>query len=93
MASPRIPPAGVVRVVERVRNVLDRVHQRSVPPTCRGAGEDLRRLDRPGHRRGGRAKVADALADGPLTIDELAVRVGADADALAGLRVSSSFLG
>ena len=30
-------------------------------------------------------KVAHALADGPLTIDELAVRVGADADALARL--------
>jgi C-methyltransferase len=29
--------------------------------------------------------VAAALADGPLTIDELAVRVGADADTLARL--------
>ena len=30
-------------------------------------------------------KVADALADGPLTADELARRVGADPDALARL--------
>ncbi len=29
--------------------------------------------------------MADALADGPLTIDELAVRVDADADALTRL--------
>ena len=29
--------------------------------------------------------VADALADGPLPIDELAARVGADADALRRL--------
>ena len=30
-------------------------------------------------------RVADALSDGPLPIDELATRVGADPDALARL--------
>lgn len=64
--APKVLPAKLVRVVERVRHVL-------VPraPAQRIAAAAQR-------------KVADALADGPLRIDELARRVDADPDALAG---------
>jgi O-methyltransferase domain/Dimerisation domain len=85
VASPKVPPAGVVRVVERVRHVLDRVHQRSAPPPLAVLEKIFGAWTAQGIAVAAELKVADALTDGPLTIDELAGRVGADADALARL--------
>jgi hypothetical protein len=80
-----MPPAKVVRVVERARHVLGRAHQRSVPP----AGAMMEMLLWAWRVQGisvaAELKVADALAGGPLTADELARCVGADPDALARL--------
>jgi hypothetical protein len=83
--SPKVPPAGLVRVVERVRHVLNRVHQRSVPPPVALLEKIFGAWTAQGIAAAAELKVADALADGPLGIDELASRVGADADALARL--------
>ena len=85
MSTQKMPPARLVRAVERVRHVLGRAHQRSVPPA--GAMMDMLlwawRVQ--GISAAAELKVADALADGPLTADELAGRVGANPDALARL--------
>lgn len=85
MASRKVPPVGLVRVVERLRHVLDRVHQRSVPPPVAVLEKIFGAWTAQGIAVAAELKVADALADGPLTIDDLASRVGADADALARL--------
>lgn len=85
MNSPKVPPAGVVRVVERGRHILDRLHQRSAPPPVAVLEKILGAWTAQGIAVVAELKVADALADGPLAIDELARRVGADPDALARL--------
>ncbi len=83
--TPRVPPAKLARAVERLRHHLYRLHQRLAPaPVVMGelllAGWMSQALTAAADLR-----VADALADGPLPIDELAKRVGADADALGRL--------
>ncbi|AGB24570.1 O-methyltransferase [Mycobacterium sp. JS623] len=81
----KVPPVKLARVVERTRHHLYRIHQRLVPPpaammemiTATWASQAITVAAQLG--------VADALAGGPLTIDELAARVDADADALSRL--------
>ena len=80
-----MPPAKVVRVLERARHVLGRVHQRSVPPLAAMMEMIIGAWRAQGIAVAAELKVADALADGPLSADELARRVGADPDALARL--------
>jgi hypothetical protein len=85
MVSPKVPPAGVVRLIERVRHALNRMHQLSVPPPIAVLEKVLAAWTAQGIAVAAELKVADALADGPLAIDDLARRVGADPDALARL--------
>ncbi len=85
MTAQKIPPAKVVSVLERARHVLGRVHQRSVPPVAAMMEMIIGAWRAQGIAVAADLKVADALADGPLTADELARRVGADPDALARL--------
>jgi hypothetical protein len=80
-----MPPATVVRILERARHVLGRAHQRSVPPAGAMMEMILWAWRVQGISVAAELRVADALADGPLTADELARRVGADPDALARL--------
>ena len=80
-----MPPAIVVRVLERARHVVGRVHQRSVPPVGAMLEMIIGAWRAQGIAVAADLKVADALADGPLAADELARRVGADPDALARL--------
>jgi Dimerisation domain len=81
----RIPPAKLVRVIERVRHVLGIAHQRSAPPAGAMMEMILGAWRVQGISVAAELKVADALSDGPLTADDLARRVGADPDALARL--------
>jgi hypothetical protein len=83
--TPKMPPAGLVRVVERARHILGRVHQRSAPPAAAMIDMIIGAWRAQGIAAAAELKVADALADGPLPIDELARRVEADPDALARL--------
>lgn len=85
MTSPRVPPVGLVRFVEQVRHVMHRVHQRSVPPSVSVLEKVFGAWIAQGIAVAAELKVADALADGPLNIHDLADRVGADQDALARL--------
>jgi DNA-binding Lrp family transcriptional regulator len=82
---PKVPPVGLARAVERLRHVLNRLHQRSAPPSAVMMDKILGAWVAQGITVAADLKVADALADGPLPIDELARRVGADPDALARL--------
>jgi len=80
-----VPPAGLVRAVEWARHRLLRLHQRLLPAPA--AMMEMIVGGWPAHAITTAAQlgVADALGDGPLAIDELAARVGADADALGRL--------
>jgi len=80
--SMNVPPPGLVRVIERARHYVGRLHQRLAPAPvvmqelifaawmsqAIAAAADL--------------GIADTLAKEPLDLHELADRVGADPDAL-----------
>ncbi|MBB2769681.1 MULTISPECIES: methyltransferase [Mycolicibacterium] len=85
MATPKVPPVRLARAVERLRHVLDRAHQRSAPPSAVMLEKILGAWISQGITVAADLRVADALADGPLPIGELARRVGANPDALARL--------
>ncbi|MGA5545433.1 methyltransferase [Mycobacterium sp. NPDC051198] len=82
MTPARVPPAGLVRAVERVRHHLRRVHQRAVPPPAAMLELILGAWVAQGVTAAAQLGVADALAGGPLRPDELARRVEANPDAL-----------
>src|SRR5262249_35588767 len=83
--SMNVPPLGLVRVVERARHYVGRLHQRLAPAPvvmqelifaawmsqAIAAAADL--------------GIADTLAKEPLDLHDLADRVGADPDALKRL--------
>ncbi len=79
----KVPPANVARVVERIRHHLYRLHQRLTPAPAAMMEMIIAGWTSQAITVAAQLGVADALADGPLPIDELAVRVGADADARA----------
>ncbi|OBG26972.1 hydroxyneurosporene methyltransferase [Mycobacterium alsense] len=80
-----LPPAKVVRLIEIARHYLGRLKHRLVPPqaammemiTSAWAAQAISAAADLG--------IADALANGPRTVDELAAAVDADADALGRL--------
>lgn len=78
----KVPPAGLVRAVERVRHHLRRLHQRAVPPPAAMLEMILSAWIAQGIAAAAQLGVADALADGPLRPDELARRVDANPDTL-----------
>lgn len=79
------PPARIVRVLERVRWNLDRLHQRLVPAQVAMIELSLGAWVSQAVQVAAELGIADALADGPLPLNELANRVGADPDALKRL--------
>jgi C-methyltransferase len=81
----KVPPAKLARVVEWTRHHLYRLHQRLVPAPAAMMEMIIATWTSQAITVAAQLGVADALADGPLTIDELAVRVDADADALRRL--------
>lgn len=84
-AASRVPPAKLARAVERVRHHLYRLHQRLAPAPVVMSEMILATWMSQALTAAAELGVADALADGPLPIDELANRVSADPDALARL--------
>lgn len=81
----RIPPARLVRTIDTARHHLARLHRRLVPApvammemvTDMWAAQAIVAAAELG--------IADALADGPLSAEELAAAVDADADAVRRL--------
>jgi AraC-like DNA-binding protein len=81
----KAPPAKLARVVEWIRHHLYRLHQRMAPAPAAMMEMIIATWASQAITVAAQLGVADALADGPLPIDELATRVGADADALSRL--------
>jgi C-methyltransferase len=78
----RVPPVPLVRLVERFRNRLYRAHQRLAPAPVVMMDLILAGWMSQAIEAAAEIGVADVLAAGPLTADDLACRVGADPDAL-----------
>jgi C-methyltransferase len=81
----KVPPAKVARVVERLRHHLHRLHQRSAPAAAVMFELVLGAWVAQAIHAAAELGIADALAEGPLSLDDLAERVGADSDALRRL--------
>ena len=81
----KVPPANLARVIEWTRHQLYRLHQRLTPAPAAMIEIILAGWTSQAITVAAQLGVADALADGPLPIDELAARVDADADALRRL--------
>jgi C-methyltransferase len=81
----RVPPAKLARLVEWIRHHLHRFDQRLVPAPAAMMEMIIAAWISQAITAAAQLGVADALADGPLSIDELAARVGADMDALGRL--------
>ncbi len=77
-----VPPPRLVRLVERLRHSLYRIHQRLAPAPVVMVDLILAGWMSQAIEAAAELGVADALAAGPLTPDELARKVGADPDAL-----------
>ena len=84
-STPKIPPARVVQAVERVRHHLARLHLRLTPPPIAVMELILGTWLSQAITAAAQLGIADALAAGPLTADELGRKVGADPDAVARL--------
>jgi C-methyltransferase len=80
-----VPPARLARVVEGTRHALLRLHQRLIPAPMAMMEMIVAGWPAQAITTAAQLGLADALADGPLPLDELAVRVEADADALRRL--------
>ena len=85
MTTAKVPPAILARVVEWIRHYLYRLHQRLVPAPAAMMEMIIATWTSQAITVAAQLGLADALANGPLPIDELAARVGADADALGRL--------
>lgn len=81
----KVPPARVARAVERARHHLSRLHQRTAPPAAVMMELILNAWVAQAIATAADLGVADALADGPMSGEQLADRVGADTDALMRL--------
>lgn len=80
--SATAPPAGLARAVEWLRHYLYRLHQRLIPAPAAMMEMIIATWTSQAITVAAQLGVADELANGPLSVDELAVRVGANADAL-----------
>jgi C-methyltransferase len=81
----KAPPAELARVVEWIRHHLYRLHQRLTPAPAAMMEMIIATWTSQAITVAAQLGVADALADGPLPIDALAAKVGADTDALRRL--------
>lgn len=81
----KLPPAHVVRAVEIVRHHVGQLYQRLVPAPVAMVEMILNAWAAQAITAAADLGIADALADGPLSVEELATAVGADADAVGRL--------
>ncbi|MCV7347784.1 methyltransferase [Mycolicibacterium rhodesiae] len=81
----KVPPAGLARAVEWLRHYLLLLHQRMLPAPMAMMELVVSGWPAQAITTAAQLGIADALAGGPLPIDELAARVDADPDALRRL--------
>jgi O-methyltransferase/methyltransferase family protein len=85
MFSPTLPPVQFARAVERVRYHVGQLHQRMVPPPAAMMELVTNAWVAQAVTTAADLGIADALAKGPLSVDELADAVDADADTVSRL--------
>jgi hypothetical protein len=85
MYSSTLPPAQVVRAIEVVRHRLGQLHQRMIPPPAAMMEMITNAWAAQAITAAADLGIADALARGPLSVDELAAAVDADADTVSRL--------
>jgi C-methyltransferase len=85
ISGTKVPPAKLARIVEWIRHYLYRLHQRLAPAPAAMMEMIVATWTSQAITVAAQLGVADALSNGPLPIDELAARVGADPDALRRL--------
>ncbi|WP_445163868.1 methyltransferase [Mycobacterium sp. Dal123C01] len=85
MFASRIPAAHVARIIEMARHRLGRLQQRLVPPPIAVMEMVMNAWAAQAITATADLGIADALAKGPLPVDELASAVNADADAVSRL--------
>jgi hypothetical protein len=85
MTVSTIPPVKVVRVLERARHHLSRLYRRTVPASVGLLEMVMDGWVAQSITAAADLGVADALAKGPLSVEDLALAVNADADALSRL--------
>lgn len=85
MAPQKLPPARVVRVVELVRHQIGWLHRHMAPASAVMLETITSAWVAQAITAAADIGIADALADGPLSVDELASAVDADADTLRRL--------
>ena len=85
MFSPLIPPAPIIRAIEIARHHLGLLHKRMVPPHAAMMEMVIDAWAAQAITAAADLGIADALENGPLSIDELAAAVDADADAVGRL--------
>lgn len=79
------PPVPLVRALERIRHGLYRLHQKLVPAPLAMTELIMGHMVSQAIAVAAELGLADALADGPLPLDALARRAGANPTALARL--------
>jgi hypothetical protein len=82
MALSTIPPAKVVRVIERARHHLGRLYRRTIPAPAGLLEMLMDAFVAQAITTAADLGIADALAKGPLSAEDLASAVQADTDAL-----------
>lgn len=85
MAAAKIPPVKVVRALERARHNLRRLHRRTIPASVGLLEMVMDGWVAQSIVAAADLGVADALAKRPLSVEDLALAVNADADALSRL--------
>ena len=78
----RVPPAWVIRPMLATRNGIAKLHRGMVAAQVTVFERSLGIVDTKALSVAAELGVADALADGPRTVDELSTTFGVDADAL-----------
>jgi O-methyltransferase domain/Dimerisation domain len=85
MFSPTIPTNQFARAIERVRHHVGQLHQRMIPPPAAMMELVTNAWVAQAITAAADLGIADALAKGPMTTDELAAAVDADADTVSRL--------
>ncbi len=77
------PPAKAARTIEAIRDYLDRIHRALAPPHAVILDLLMGAWTAQAITAAADLGIADALAKGPLSAEELAAEINADADALS----------
>ncbi|WP_322857407.1 methyltransferase [Mycobacterium shigaense] len=85
IAASKIPPVKVVRAIERARHHLGQLQRRTVPASVGLLEMVIDGWVAQSITAAADLGVADALAQGPLSVEDLALAVDADVDALSRL--------